>query len=344
MNTPKLLANRLNVGDLVSIVAPSSGIAPLVMHRIEKAKSTLEGMGFKVKFERNSLKNNGHLSGTVAERVDDLHSAFSDENVKAIICTIGGNHSNQLLMHLDWELIKKNPKIFLGYSDITVLHHAIYNKTGLVTFYGPSAIAELGEFPEINSYNLEYFKKALIDGGIGNVIQSTEWTDEYLDWLKKEDIIRPRTYVKNEGFEWWKEGKATAEILGGTIPSIIHLAGTEFYNEYKDRILFLDLPCGQDAGKGISISDLDAYMADLYNLNVFSEIRGLVIGRAYSQSQENLGKIRILVEQYTKDASYPILYGIDIGHTTPMITLPFGAKVSLDSEKGTFEIRGPFIS
>jgi muramoyltetrapeptide carboxypeptidase len=193
MITKKILANKINEGDLISIVSPSSGLAPFAMHRIEQAKKALEDMGFKVKFEANSLKNSGHVSGSVSERVSDLHSAFSNKDVKAVICTIGGNHSNQLLKFLDWKLIKKNPKIFLGYSDITVLHNAIYKKTGLITFYGPCVMPEFGEFPFMDKYNEAHLRKALVDGKIGKIIPSEEWTDEFLDWFKKDDIKRRRS-------------------------------------------------------------------------------------------------------------------------------------------------------
>jgi muramoyltetrapeptide carboxypeptidase len=244
---------------------------------------------------------------------------------------------------LDWKLIKKNPKIFLGYSDITVLHNAIYKKTGLITFYGPCVMPEFGEFPFMDKYNEAHLRKALVDGKIGKIIPSEEWTDEFLDWFKKDDIKRRRSYTKNTGFEWWRKGKVSAEIFGGAIPSINHLAGTEYWNDYKGKILFIDLPEGNTPGVGISISDFDTYLADLYNLNVFKNIKGLVIGRPYAQSQGNLQKIKELVELYTKNTKYPILYGVDIGHTTPMITLPFGVKVLLDSEKNVFEVKESFI-
>ncbi len=343
MKPQKILAKKIKTGDLVSIISPSSGLAPFAMHRIEQGKKVLEDMGFKVKIEANALKNAGHVSGTVEERVADIHSAFTDKNVKAIICTIGGNHSNQLLKFLDWKLIRKNPKIFLGYSDITVLHQAIYKKTGLITFYGPCIMPEFGEYPKMNEYNEEYLRKALMEGKIGKIKPSKEWTDEFLDWFKKEDTKRKRNYNKNLGFEWWRKGKVIAEVFGGAIPSINHLAGTEYWNDFKDKILFLDLPEGHNPGQGISISDFDTYLADLFNLGVLTKIKGLIVGRAYAQSQGNLKRIKEITQFYTKGTKYPILYGVDIGHTTPMITLPFGIKVALDSTKGVFEVKEKFI-
>lgn len=336
---------KLKRGDLISIVSPSAGLAPFAMHRIIAGKKSLEDLGFKVKVEKNALKNNGYVSGTIKERVADLHSAFKDKKVKAIICTIGGNHSNQLLKYLDWDLIKKNPKIFLGYSDISVLHCAIYKKTNLRTFYGPCLIPEFGEYPKIPSYTKEYFEKALVYGEIDDIKKSKEWTDEFLDWFKKEDLTRARKVIHNDGFIWWKKGKTIGEIWGGCIPSLNHLLGTEYWCDLKNKILFIDLPEGHNPSENLPISNLDACLADMYNVGVFSQIKGLVIGRPYGyrNSAKKLSLLKEVVMNYTKNTNYPILFNADIGHTSPMITIPFGAKIELDSKKNKFEIKKGFI-
>ncbi len=338
IKAPRILPDKLKSGDLISILSPSAGLAPFAMHRIEKGKKALEEMGFKVKIEKFALQNAGYISGTIEERVSDIHSAFEDKNVKAIICTIGGNHSNQLLKFIDWELIKMNPKIFLGYSDITVLHNAIYKKTGLITYYGPCIMPEFGEYPEMDKYNVEYFKKALVEGSVGQINPSQVWTDQFLNWFTGEDK-GGRIYKINTGYKWWREGRATGTILGGAIPSINHLAGTEFWNSLKGKILFIDLPEGNTPGQGISIADIDSHLADLFNLNVFKDIKGLIIGRPYAQDEGRLAEIKAIFDFYTKNTKYPILYDVDIGHTTPMITVPYGMKVVLDSSKNIFEIK-----
>lgn len=335
---------RLKKGDVVSVISPSAGLAPFAMHRIESAILSLEKMGFKVKIEKNSLKNKGHVSGTIAERVADIHSAFKDRKVKAILCTIGGNHSNQLLKFLDFNLIKRNPKIFVGYSDITVLHHAIYKKSSLRTFYGPCVMTEFGEYPDIDPYSKKSFLGTLINGEKGKIRGSLEWTDQFLNWMDKKNWKKKRTFKPTTGYQWWRVGRAEGEIFGGAIPSINHLAGTEYWLGYKNRILFIDLPEGNRPGEGITPSDVDAFLADLYNIGIFKEIKGLIIGRAYAQNEQNMEEIKKIFLRYAKGTDYPILYNVDIGHTIPMITLPLGAKVLIDSKNGTFEIKGEFIS
>ncbi len=334
---------KLKKGDIVSIISPSAGLAPFVMHRIERAKKNLEDIGLKIIFEKNSLNNLNYVSASVKDRVSDIHSAFKNKKVKAIICSIGGNHSNQLLKYIDWKIIKNNPKIFLGYSDITVLHLAIRKKTGLRTFYGPCFLTELGEYPDIDKYNKKYFIKTLMEGNLSNIFHSKGWTEEFLNWFTKDDEKRKRIYIKNNGFEWWRKGKAEGEIIGGAIPSINHLSGTEYWNDFKDKILFIDLPEGNKLGKGISVADIDTYLTDLNNLNVFDNIKALIIGRAYGQTDKDLKSIRDIFINITRCKKYPILYGVDIGHTTPMITLPIGVLVNIDSAKNSFKVKSKFI-
>jgi muramoyltetrapeptide carboxypeptidase LdcA involved in peptidoglycan recycling len=131
---------------------------------------------------------------TVLLRCHEIHSAFRDPEVKAIICTIGGLSANELLPHLDYDLIKANPKIFCGYSDITLLHHAIFTQTGLQTFYGPAAITQFGEYPKPLNFTLSHFLKVLqgVEKPIGALPRSIEWTEEFLDWGKEEDELRAR--------------------------------------------------------------------------------------------------------------------------------------------------------
>ena len=132
----------LNRGDAIGFVSPSAGLAPFAMHRIEKAAASLAQLGYKVKIADNALKNQGYISANIPDRTNDIHEMFLDKEVRLIMATIGGNHSNQLISKLDYKIIKKNPKIFIGYSDITVLHYAIQSQTSLATYYGPCAMTQ----------------------------------------------------------------------------------------------------------------------------------------------------------------------------------------------------------
>lgn len=331
---------RIKKGDTIAFISPSAGLAPFAMHRIEKAKSFFEDHGFKVKIAKNALKNDGYVSSSVEERVADIHDVFSDPSVSCVICTIGGNHSNQIIKHLDWELIKRNPKIFVGYSDISVLHYAFQTKANLQTYYGPCVMTQFGENPEVFEYTWQSFMDVLVLN-IPNVsIRASDfWTDDASkNWFTKEDLINPREKYNNEGYVWIREGSTNGNIIGGCIPSINHLLGTEFWINPKDSIFFIDIPEGNEFTEGLSLSDVDAYLADLDNNNVFDEIKGLIIGRPYHYSSEQFTDLVKIINKYTSQKKYPILANANIGHCDPIITLPYGSLVTLNSDTDSFTI------
>ncbi len=328
---------KLQKGDLISIVSPSAGLGELFPHRIRDGVKALERMGFRVKIEKNALKRRGWVSGTVEERVEDLHSAFSNPEVKCIMCSIGGDHSNQLLKYLDFELIQKNPKIFIGYSDISVLHYAFYSKAHLRTFYGPCLISEFGEYPDILEYTKNSFVGTLVDGSFDEIKASEKWTDDFLDWFDEENYTKKRSMNPSKGYEWWKEGKAEGKIIGGCVPSINHILGTEYWIDPRETLFFMDIP-ESGPGKPMDTGALDSFFADLDNAKVFENISGLVIGRPYRFSEELDSELKEIVLKYTKPYSYPILYNANIGHCSPNITLPFGISAEIDSSKSLFRI------
>jgi len=333
------IPQRLSVGDKIGIISPSSGLAGVFTHRAENGRKMLERLGFKVVFAKGSLEVDGYVSASVEERVRDIHRMFSDKTISAIICSVGGDHSNQLLKYLDFELIKKNPKIFIGYSDITILHYAIAKKAMLRTYYGPCLITEFGEFPRILPYTLEYFRKAVMDEKpIGEIKASETWTDEILDWSKKLDLKRPRRLLKNPGYEWWGNGAVEASLFGGAIPSINHLAGTPYWVDPKDKVFFIDLPEGHQFGEPLPLSSVDSYLSDLDNLDFFKDIKGLIIGRPYRLKARDISALKSIIKKYTRGTTYPILFNANIGHASPIITIPLDSKIRLDSKKNLFEL------
>jgi len=332
--------DHLRKGDTIGIVSPSSSLAGLVPHRVERGIEMLNKMGFNVKISKNALKVTGHTAGTPEERAEDLNNFFVDSSVKAIISFIGGNHSNQILKYLNFETIKKNPKIFMGYSDITVLHFALYSKCNLVTFYGPAILTQFAENSEILSYTKKYFEKAVMSNkSIGKIKPSPEWTDETLNWFKKEDLKRPRKMKKNEGWRWLRKGKSKGEIIGGCISSLLHLRGTEYWPDFQGKNFFWEIPeSACDFTKGEPFSEIDAHLSDLELSGVFGKIKGMLIGRPFGYSEKESLDLQKMILERTKDYNFPILYNIDIGHTDPIITIPLGVMSKIDSEKDEFLI------
>lgn len=330
---------KLEKGDTIAIISPSAGLAAIFPHRLDNAIKFLKKEGYKIKEFTNTRKVDGWESAPAEERAKDIMAAFLDKEVKAIICAIGGNTLNKTLGYIDFEKIKQNPKIFCGYSDISILHYALNKKSNLVTFYGPCVMTQFAEYPTPLDYTIKYFNKAVLSiMPIGKIEPSREWTDEVLDWSKKLDLTRARKMELNTGFEWLRKGKAKGKIIGGCLHSIAHLIGTEYWLEYKDKILFIEIPEGQDFSKGEPLPEVDALLCDLNLAGIFKEIKGLIVGRPFRYSKEETEKFKKIILDNTKGYGFPILYGVDIGHTDPIITIPIGIEVDLDSSENRFEI------
>ena len=173
----------LQSGDTVGIVSPSWGGAGKYPHRMEKGIKQLEIMGFVVQIGRNALNQDGYVSDIPAKRAADIHDMFLDPKVKAIISAIGGDHSCHLLPHLDFDLIRNNPKIFMGFSDTTVLNITIWWMTGLVTFNGPALLTDFAEYPYILDYTKDSFDQTLCERHPIRIVQPADtWTEEFIEW------------------------------------------------------------------------------------------------------------------------------------------------------------------
>lgn len=325
--------------DIVALVSPSWCGAGLVPHRFQNGLRNLSKLGFKTRIGEHTLDVTGYTAGSAKDRAKDVNDMFADRNVKAILCTVGGDHSNQLLPYLNWDVIKNNPKVFIGYSDATVLHIALNTKAGLVTFYGPSLLNQFAENPDIYEYTKRYFLKAVASNEpVGQVSASDRWTDEVLDWFDKKDLVRPRRLKKNKGYKWLKEGRAEGRLLGGCISSLMHLRGTGYWPSFKNCIFFWEIPEGNSIYTGEEVSTIDSYLTDLELSGVFSDIKGMIIGRPYQYTDKDISLLKSVVLEHTKKYSFPILCNADFGHTDPMITIPIGVKARLDSSKNEFFI------
>lgn len=183
---------RLRTGDTIGIVSPSWGGGGKYPHRVQNGIAYLESLGFKTRLGEHALGQHGYLSGTAEERSADIHDMFQTPEVTAIIAAVGGDHSCHLLPHLDFRLIRDNPTIFMGYSDITVLNVAIWQETGLVTFTGPTLITDFAEYPSPFEYTADSFRDTVCSGGpVGRIEPATSWTEETLAWSTQADLERP---------------------------------------------------------------------------------------------------------------------------------------------------------
>lgn len=331
---------RLERGSTVGIVSPGSPLANLVPRRFNRALEAIRQLGFEVKEGKGARGISGYVSASAEARANDINTFFRDPEVSAIFCSIGGLHYNQLLKYLDFEAAASNPKVFLGFSDATVIQLALWKMCKLVTFSGPACLTQFAETPELNSYTKEFLLRAVCsDGGIGEVRASSSWTDEVLDWFTGEDESRGRAYRPNPGWSWLTSGSASGPILGGCIPSMLHLAGTKYWPDLTGAIVLLETPEGSDFKRGLEIPYVDMYLTNLENLGVFDDAAGVVVGRPFGYTAEEVLQFNSLVESYLGNKNYPVLMGVDYGHTDPLLTIPIGVNTYLDSSTGRFEIR-----
>ena len=329
----------LKPGDTIGIISPSWGGAALYPHRVQRGREYLESLGFRVVFSEHAMARRGYVSGTPEERVSDLHQMFSDPHIKAIIATIGGNHSCHLLPLLDLGLIRENPKVFMGFSDITILNVAIYARTGLVTFNGPTLMAELSEYPRTLPYTEEYLLKALTcPEPMGVVTEAPAWTDERLEWATKADLTRPRALRPATGWTWLKPGYGTGPLIGGCIESLDHLRGTPYWPDFGGALLFLETSDDKP-----SPATVDALLMDYENMGVLRSINGLLFGRPCGYSDEEKQELRDVILERTRRYEYPVVIDMDFGHISPMFTLPIGCLAEIDSAARRFAIVEPAV-
>ena len=321
-----MIPDKLKPGDLVRVIAPSKSLKLASKEVLKIAKERFYNMGLRVNFSKNSKKCDVFSSSSISQRISDLHEAFKDKKVKGILTAFGGLNSNQLLNHIDYNLIRKNPKVFCGYSDITVLLNAFYAKTKLITYLGPH-YPSFGEKKEFD-YSLNYFKKCVFEKEEYEIYHSKKWSDDF--WFLNQN---ERKFFSNSGFQCFCEGKTEGTIIGGNLSSFCLLKGTEFMPDLKNKILFIE-----DENL-MSPYNFDRNLESLIQLKSFSKVKGLIIGRFKKRSKVNFAILKKILNAKKELDSIPIIYNVDFGHTTPNLTIPIGGKISINAEKGKNKLK-----
>jgi muramoyltetrapeptide carboxypeptidase len=313
---------KLQSGDEIRVIAPSRSARILSEHGIQQAKKSLEELGLVVTFGNNIFENDLQNSASIDHRLNDLHEAFQDRNVKGIITVIGGYNSIDLLPYVNYEIIRKNPKILCGYSDITALATAITNKTGLITYSGPHFSSFYME--KIQEYQTSYFKKCLMQEDSYDIKSSVEWSDDAW-FLDQEDRKLEKT-----NWKCYNEGKASGQLFGGNLCTLNLLQGTPYMPNLEDTILFIE--------------DDEMTIPEIFSRNLtsllqsVSKIKGLVIGRFQRASKMTEEHLLFLLDKLPILKSIPVLYDVDFGHTQPIFTFPIGGSVKLHSKEKQIKI------
>lgn len=322
-----MLPNKLKAGDQIRVIAPSRSMS-IISEDVRKiATFNLEKLGLKISFGNHVEENDSFSSSSIKNRLADLHDAFADPQVKGVLTVIGGYNSNQLLNGIDWSLIKKNPKIFCGLSDITVLSNAIYAKTGLVTYSGMH-YSTFGQ-KILQDYNVNYFKCCLIENEPFEIKPSEKWSND--SWYKNQD---DRKFMGNEG--WWvlNDGSAKGISVGGNLSSFKLLAGTEYMPSLKNSILFLE----DDNFTTNDVSEFDRQLQTLIHQKNFKKVRGLLLGRFEIGSKMTRELLTKIITSKQELKNLPVIANMDFGHTDPMFTFPIGGEVKLNAQKESSSI------
>lgn len=321
----KIYPEKLKAGDEVRVIAPSQSMAIISKEAREIADQRFSDLGLKLSFGKHIDEKDDFVSSSIQSRMEDIHEAFADKNVKAIITVIGGFNSNQLLKYLDWNLIKNNPKILCGYSDITILNNAMLAKTGLVSYSGPH-YSSFGQELYFD-YTLEYFKKCLISDEPFEIKPSESWSDDA--WYRNQ---KERNLIINNGFLIINEGRASGTIIGANLETFNLLKGTEYFPDIKDSILFIE-----DDEESLP-HHFDREFQSVIHLPDFKYVKGIVIGRFQNASKiPNDILIKIIKTKKELD-NLPIIANVDFGHTDPKITFPVGGEASMEIENGKIKL------
>ncbi|MDO4781358.1 MAG: LD-carboxypeptidase [Candidatus Saccharibacteria bacterium] len=324
-------AEKLQVGDEVRVIAPArsaSDIDPEVFHRATRA---LESLGLKVSFGKNIYSRRQRGCPTDDEKVSDLHEAFLGPNVKGIIAAIGGFNSNQLLDRINWEIIRENPKVCAGFSDITVLNHAILAKTGLITYVAPNFYC-FGLPPE-SDYSLDYFKKCVFHGQVDSyeVIPSSHWYD--FPW--EYDGAASRATLTNVGLKVLQGGTARGVFIGGNLCSLSLLHGTQYFPDVQDDIIL----CIEDDSYDSMAETVERNVQSLMQQSYFRQVKAILVGRFQRESAATEQVLEDIFRTKGIAASIPIVTNLDFGHTDPKFTYPVGGRGRIEADRQSGRVR-----
>ena len=306
-----IIPKKLSPGDTLGVISPSDPVGHDQEVKLKLGRAYLEAMGFQVEFGQHIFSHKLGYAASPEEKAEDINRMFADPSINGIICTQGGDTANAPLPWIDWDVVRQNPKVFQGLSDITVLLNAIYHKTGLVTFHGNDVLWGFGN--NLADYERQEFERLLINGETGAY-----------------PINRDRWAVR--------KGMAQGKLLGGNIRCLLKLAGTEFWPDFSGSILFVE-------AYEISAKGCHAAFHQLKQMGVFEIIRGAIVGYIDSMQRDNQPKPHMedVLLETTRDYNFPILKLNDFGHNCPNTVLPVGGEVNLDADNLSLELLSPVV-
>lgn len=311
------IPRRLQPGDTVGLIAPAS--VTYEQLQLQLAVETIEAMGLKAKVGQHVMDRFGYLAGKDQDRADDLNEAFADPEIDAIFALRGGWGASRILPMLDFEMISRNPKILLGYSDVTSLLNAIYARSGMITFHGPNVMSEWNEF------TYQEMRRILFNAEqVG-----------YRNPVIIEDDLVARTYRT----QTINSGVATGKLIGGNLTLISTLMGTPYLPDFKGKILILE-----DVDE--AVYRVDRMMTQLALSGDLQKLSGIIFGHfTGTDGNRRLGNFSLMdvLRQHCEPLEIPCFAGAMFGHVDKQSTVPIGAEAKMDADAGTFELVAPAV-
>ena len=331
-----ILPAPLKLGDTIGIFSPSSPATAFAPKRYTRAKAYLEDRGFRIVEGSLTGQRDFYRSGSIRERVEELNALIRNPEVRCVMSAIGGMNSNSLLPYIDYAALRRDPKIIVGYSDVTALLLGIYAQTGLCTFYGPAAVASFGEFPPLVDETFEYFMNIVGSENLahrgrrdGILPTPAAWTDIFVPWEEQDG---PKETGTNQLITV-SPGRAEGRLIGGNLNTMLGIWGTPYMPEINEGdILFIE-------DSLLDAADQERSFAHLKLAGVFDRIGGLIMGKHEQFDDQGTGRRPCdILEEVMGPVSFPVLADFDCSHTHPMLTLPIGRRVALDADNQTVTV------
>ena len=334
---------RLKKGDKAAVVSLSSGSLgePVFIHKFDIAKKRFEEYGIELIAMPHALKGRKYVYEHPEERAADLMQAFSDPDIKAVICAIGGDDTVRLLPYIDFDVIRSNPKIFTGFSDSTA-NHFMMHKAGLVSYYGANIMCDFGEYVDMNPYFRSSFENTLIDPKPKLVIPPSEFYAYECDkvrWGIENTDKSPRVR-KNTGYEILQgSGKVSGRLLGGCVEVLMMIAFTELWHGVDWRGKLLLLETSED---GLSPDYLLWTLRGMAADGMFDKINGIVMGRPdYEDMYEPYKEVLKKALREAGRPDLPVIYNVNVGHAYPTGIFPLGLTYEIDCDNATLTLTEP---
>jgi len=309
-----------------------------IQWRYKQGKQRLEQIfGLEVVEMEHTLAGTDYIYNHPEKRAEDLMNAFQDKSISGIIACIGGIESIRMLPFIDFDIINKNPKVFMGYSDTTTTHLFCY-KAGISSIYGPTLLVDFAENISMSQYTVAQIEKTLFNANvIGKIEPSLDWTSEYLPWEEKNKFIQ-REYKANQGYEILQgSGTVQGHLIGGCFEVFDMLRGTEVFPKleyFDDSILFFET--SEDKPP---VWFIECGLRNYGITGVLDKVKGIIWGKP--QDEEHYKEYKVVIKKVMKEfgrQDLPILYNMNFGHTEPKICLPYGALAEIDCDNVSFSI------